>query len=383
MRAAATPATVATGTSGAASRLATTPMRLTEPCSRTITGAVIAWAATGIARAGPRPPRRTGSRAPIASPHGRVNSSSPRVASEESTNPKERASQGSTRSTTTIAAPSTGGPAARRDRLSPSSPMAPIAAARTTLGSGRASTTNPARAARASTGRQASRHADEHAEPQGEPGDDGDVAAADRREVGHAGGPHGLGEVGRCAAGVADDQARQQPPRVGRCVVDRLAQAGAKPLGRRGEGAWRRQDHRRPAHRQRRDPVVGPLGGPEPAVHPHRGAPRGVGDRRVTGEQHRGGGAAPQPAGVEHVDGRLAQHHRPVAAGREHDGVAREHRDGRDRRAVASERLDPAARPQDAVPRRRDLEHGHQRHGEHQRPQHAGTGAARGELVRH
>ena len=52
-----------------------------------------------------------------------------------------------------MAAPSTGGPAERRERLRPISPIAPIAAARTTLGSGRASTTNPASATSASTGR--------------------------------------------------------------------------------------------------------------------------------------------------------------------------------------------------------------------------------------
>ena len=151
--AAATPATVAIGTRGAASRLASTPTTLTEPWSSTTSGAVIAWAATGTASAGPRGASRVGSRAPMASPHGRVNSRSPRVATDDSANPNERASHGSTTSTTTMAAPSTGGPAERRDRLSPMRPIAPIAAARTTLGSGRASTTNPASARRASTGR--------------------------------------------------------------------------------------------------------------------------------------------------------------------------------------------------------------------------------------
>ena len=72
------------------------------------------------------------------------------MASEDRANPKDRASHGSMTSTTTIAAPSTGGPAERRDGSSPISPIAPIAAARTTLGSGRASTTKPASASRAS-----------------------------------------------------------------------------------------------------------------------------------------------------------------------------------------------------------------------------------------
>ena len=50
---------------------------------------------------------------------------------------------------------STGSPRVVRDRLWPTMAMAPMAAARTTLGSGRARTTNPASAASASTGRSA------------------------------------------------------------------------------------------------------------------------------------------------------------------------------------------------------------------------------------
>ena len=150
---AATPATVATGTSGAARRFARTPTTLTDPWRRTTRGAVISWAATGTASAGPSGARRRGRRAPMASPHGRVKRRRPSVATEDSAKPKERASHGSSASTTTIAAPSTGSPADRRERLRPRSPIAPMAAARTTLGSGRARTTNPARATRARTGR--------------------------------------------------------------------------------------------------------------------------------------------------------------------------------------------------------------------------------------
>src|SRR6478736_5897298 len=46
-----TPSTVAGATIGAASRLATTPITLTEPCSSTTTGPHIACAATGMAMA--------------------------------------------------------------------------------------------------------------------------------------------------------------------------------------------------------------------------------------------------------------------------------------------------------------------------------------------
>ena len=205
-------------------------------------------------------------------------------------------------------------------------------------------------------------------QPEGEAGDDSDVAAAHRREVGHAGGPHGLGEVGRGAAGVTDDQARQQSPRVGRCVVDRLAQAGTKPLGRRGDGA------RRPRT----------TGGPRTDRVATRSSARSVGPNRpctrtverhaasaiagITGQQYRGGGGAPEPTGVEHVDSGLAEHHRPVTSGGEHDGVTGEYSDGRDRRAVTSERLDVAAGSQDAVPRRRHLQRSDERHGEQDRP---------------
>ena len=60
--AAATPATVAIGTSGAARKFARIPTTLTEPCSTTTSGAVMACAATGMARAGPKGARRAGSR---------------------------------------------------------------------------------------------------------------------------------------------------------------------------------------------------------------------------------------------------------------------------------------------------------------------------------
>ena len=230
-----------------------------------------------MARAGPRPASRLGSRAPMASPHGRVKSSSPRVASEDSAKPNDRASHGSTTSTTTIAAPSTGGPAERRDRLRPIRPIAPIAAARTTLGSGRASTTNPARATSASAGRTPSRHAEEDAEAEDQAGDHGDVAAADRGEVGHPGGSHGRGEVFGGLAGVADDETGQQPSGVGRRVLDGRPQPRAQPLGPRGHRARRGADAWRAAHRQRGDPVVGALGGPEPTPHLDRRPPARVG----------------------------------------------------------------------------------------------------------
>ena len=67
----------------------------------------------------------------------------PAVASTDSANPAESTSHGSTRSRLTVATPSARAPRARPCRPSDSSATDPIAAARTTLGSGRASSTNP------------------------------------------------------------------------------------------------------------------------------------------------------------------------------------------------------------------------------------------------
>ena len=150
----ATPRTVAGATKGAASRFATTPTTDTELCSSTITGAHISWAATGTAKAGPQPRMRRGRHRPIAAPQGPANSSSPKVARVDSAKPADRDSHGSQQSRTRTATESAGMPARRLDVLRPSNPTPPIAAARTTLGSGRTSTTNPSRSTAASGGRQ-------------------------------------------------------------------------------------------------------------------------------------------------------------------------------------------------------------------------------------
>src|ERR1700733_1645462 len=82
--AATTPARVAGATRGATTRLAGTETTETDPWSSTITGPHAAWAASGtaIAKATGR-----GSHRARASPHGRANSSRPRVARAESANP--------------------------------------------------------------------------------------------------------------------------------------------------------------------------------------------------------------------------------------------------------------------------------------------------------
>jgi hypothetical protein len=109
----ATPPIVAIGTSGAASRLATTATTDTDPCSSTMIGPHTTCAASGTATAGPSRRARRGRRRPIASPHGPAKMSSPSVARVDNTNPYDRASHGSHVRTARIAPPSTGNPADR------------------------------------------------------------------------------------------------------------------------------------------------------------------------------------------------------------------------------------------------------------------------------
>ena len=150
----ATPSTVAGATNGAASRFASTPTTETELCSSTITGAHISCAATGTASAGPHPRIRVGSTRPMAAPQGPAKSSRPSVASVDRANPADRESHGSQTSRTRTATDKAGMPVRRRDVLRPRRPTAPIAAARTTLGSGRTRITNASSSAAASGGRQ-------------------------------------------------------------------------------------------------------------------------------------------------------------------------------------------------------------------------------------
>ena len=87
-------------------------------------------------------------------------------------------------------------------------------------------------------GSRAPRHAEQDAQAEDEPGDDGDVAAAHGGQVRHPGRAHRLGEVGRRAARVTDDETREQPSGVRGRGVDRRPQPGPQPLctGRHGPG---------------------------------------------------------------------------------------------------------------------------------------------------
>ncbi len=161
-------------------------------------------------------------------------------------------------------------PARRREVLRPSSPTAPMAAARTTLGSGRTRTTKARSNTAASGGRQGRRRPSQPGEAERRGQHDGDVAAAHRREVGHAGDEHRLLEIVRCAGGVADDQPRQQPPRVGR-----------KPVG--GLGEARPHDLRCPGHPAR---LAGTVGGPRGVRTATTSSARVLRRRQPTGGHH-------------------------------------------------------------------------------------------------
>ncbi len=140
VRHAARPSTVATGAAGPASRFARTPYTGTVGWMRISSGPQASWAASGTASASASG-RGTARASPAAS--GRAHSSSAAVAATESAKPSDAASQGSNTSSTVTAVASSAIPTPARPRSTASIAMAAMAAARTTLGSGVTSTTNP------------------------------------------------------------------------------------------------------------------------------------------------------------------------------------------------------------------------------------------------
>ncbi len=143
-----TPNTVAGATAGAASRLAGTATRLTCPESAAMTGAHATCAAAGTANASARPGGTPAARRP--SRHRGASRISAPVASTDSANPMLLASPGSRSKESTTAAANAAAAARVRPVASASRPIAPIAAARNTLGDGRTRITNPTSASAAS-----------------------------------------------------------------------------------------------------------------------------------------------------------------------------------------------------------------------------------------
>ncbi len=131
------PATVAGATAGAASRLATTATREICPEIAAMAGVHTSWAAIGtaIASAHHRGIHRSRRRA-----NGGASSKIPAVAVTERMKPADRESHGSRNNSPTTAQARARTPP-RAPKPSAATPTAPIAAARTTLGSGRASST--------------------------------------------------------------------------------------------------------------------------------------------------------------------------------------------------------------------------------------------------
>jgi len=144
------PRIVVAGTAGAASRFATSDTTLTWPDSITTTGSVASCAAADSATASASTVRHSvgpRSRAAIHTRQPGPSTSIPAVASTDKAKPYDRANHGSTSSSARTVAPSAASPARRRPVTSVASRIVAMTAARSTLGCGRANTTNPSTAA--------------------------------------------------------------------------------------------------------------------------------------------------------------------------------------------------------------------------------------------
>ena len=218
-------------------------------------GVHASWAVAGTAIASAS---QRGSHRARASRQPGASSRIPAVATTESANPTLVASPGSTSSSATTAAPSARAPRSRPSVPIASSATVPIAAARTTLGSVRASSTNPTIADGPHGVQPAPAHPAPPAEHQQEADHEGQVGAGDGQQVGEPGGAEVVGQAGVQAGVVAVDQRRHQRP---------LARAvGGRPTSR--------------------IEVADRLGAPPPRVRSGEqlaGSPRAGGHRRQAG----------------------------------------------------------------------------------------------------
>ncbi len=131
---------MAGATAGAANRFAATATRLTSPEIAATTGVQATWAANGTETASAT---QRGVHRISASRQAGARSRIPPVASTDRAKPALTPSPGSTSSSTSTATPSPRVPRERPLRPMPISATVPIAAARTTLGSVRATSTKP------------------------------------------------------------------------------------------------------------------------------------------------------------------------------------------------------------------------------------------------
>ena len=125
---------------GATTRFAPTATRLTWPEIAATSGVHASWAASGTATASAA---HLGTHRPNASRSPGPSTRIPAVATTDRANPTDTASDGFSSSSVTTATPSAPGPRRRPSTPIPSRATVPIAAARTTLGSVRASSTKP------------------------------------------------------------------------------------------------------------------------------------------------------------------------------------------------------------------------------------------------
>ncbi len=222
------PSTVAGATTGAASRLATTATRLTWPEIAATTGVHASCAASGTDSASAA---HRGSHRHSASRQPGARNTIPAVASTDSANPTSPASHGSNSISTSTASPSARGPRCRPLLPMPTSATEPITAARSTLGSGRASSTNPTTPTAPATTSPRARTPHRPREHQQRADDQRQVGARHGQQVGQT----GSAEVGsrplRQADVVTVDQRRHQCARLGRPVCHRLPDALAHARG--------------------------------------------------------------------------------------------------------------------------------------------------------
>ena len=155
----------------------------------------------------------------------------------------------------------------------PTSPTVPIAAARTTLGSVRASSTNPATPSAPTSDQPARAHPGPAGEQQQAADHQRQVGARDGEQVGQPGGAERVDQLRGHAAVVAVDQRRHQRPGARGCVGDRLADRGAQPVGAPRPGAGPREDDRWPARAEHPGEVTG-VGAPAAGRTPAAVSPR-------------------------------------------------------------------------------------------------------------
>ena len=322
------PRTVAGPTTGATRRLAPTATRLTWPEIAATSGVQASWAAAGTATASAS---QRGSQRASASRQPGASSRIPPVASTESAKPTEVASPGSTSRSTTSATPRARLPRCRPLEPRASRPTPPMAAARSTLGSVRASSTNPAMPEDPDGVEPAAAHPQPPGHHQQEAHHQGQVGAGDGQQVRQAGGAEVVREGRVEPAVVTVDQRGHQRPLLGRATRHRGPDRGPQRTGGPPPHVRAGQGLRRPGRHQDRG-HVGSARRHQPPRRPHGGAERHVAPRVVRGEDEHRGGQGVRRAATGHPAYLEADQHLLAELPGAHAWVRRDRAlDGRDR----------------------------------------------------